>query len=125
MMLVDLVLSVVLALIFVVSGGVKLAGRRQVVESFDRWGYPPSVRIAGGVLELTGAGLLLVPALTLYGVVVLIGVLLTALYTHFVRERIPKHAIGPFVLLVLIVVIGLLRGPLAFGLGGDIFRALF
>lgn len=124
-MLVDLVLSLALAGIFFVSGSGKLAGLKQVVAQFVRWRYPPSVRIAGGVLEVSGAALLLVPGFTLYGALVLLGVLGTAIYTHVVREKSPSHAAPAVVLLILVVVLGLLRGSAAMGPGGIVFRAMF
>ena len=123
--LLDLVLSVVLAGVFAVSGGGKLAAYRPVVAQFERWRYAPSVRIAGGAMELASAGLILVPGLTLYGVLLLIGVLGTALYTHFVREKIPRHAVGALVLLVPVILLGLLRGAVALGPGGVVFQAIF
>lgn len=123
-MLIDLVLSIALAGIFFVSGAGKLAGLNQVVAQFERWRYHPSVRIAGGAMEVASAALLLVPGLTLYGVVVLLGVLGTAVYTHVVREGLPRHAAPAAVLLILVVVLGLLRGNAAFGPAGIVFQAL-
>ncbi len=124
-MLLDLALSWVLAAVFGFSGAGKLAGLKSVAAQFQRWGYAPSVRIAGGVLEVGGAALLLLPELTLYGVLVLLGVLGTALYTHFLRERKPSHAVGALVLLGPVIVLGLLRGTAAASVGGAVFRALF
>lgn len=124
-MIADLVLSLLLAGVFVVSGGGKLAGLKQVVAQFERWRYAPSVRIAGGTLEVAGAALLLLPDFTLYGALILIGVLATALYTHVVREKLPKHAAPAAILLVLVVVLAFLRGAMSAGPGGIVFRALF
>lgn len=125
MMLLDLVLSFALAGIFFVSGAGKLAGLKQVVAQFERWRYTASVRMAGGALEVSGALLLLVPGLSLYGAIVLLGVLGTAIYTHVVRERLPKHAAPATILLVFVVLLGLLRGAAAMGPGGVVFQALF
>lgn len=121
----DLILSVLLAGIFFLSGGTKLVGVKRIVAQFERWRYGPSVRLAGGALEVTSAALLLVPNLTLYGVVVLLGVLATAVYTHTVREGIPKNAAGAAVLLVFVAVLGVLRGPSAADPGGTVYRAIF
>lgn len=92
---------------------------------FERWRYGPSVRIAGGVMEVTGAALLLFPEFTLYGVVVLLAVLGTAVYTHLLRERVPKHSASALILLALVVALGLLRGSGTAGVGGTVFRAMF
>lgn len=124
-MLLDLILAVGLAGIFFLSGGTKLAGVKKIIAQFERWRYPPSVRIAGGALEVAAAALLLVPDLTLYGALVLLGVLGTAVYTHVVRERIPRNASAAVVLLVPVVLLGLVRGGLAAGPAGIVFQAIF
>jgi len=122
--LVDLSLSILLAIIFFVAGAFKLSGQKRSVENFRRWNYPASIRLAGGLFEVTGAILLLVPSLTLYGAVLLLGVMLMAVYTHIAREKIRRNAIGPLILLILIVVTGLLRGSTTIGPGGDLFKML-
>ena len=123
-MLVDLILSLGLAIVFLLSGATKLAGVKKIAAQFERWRYPPSVRIAGGALEVAGAALLLVPNLSLYGALVLLGVLVTALYTHVLREKVPSHGAAAAILLVFVVVLGLLRGDGAAGPAGGVFHAL-
>lgn len=122
-MLLDLGLSLALAGIFLLSGVTKLAGVKRIAAQFEKWRYPPSVRLAGGALEVAGAALLLAPDLTLYGVVVLLGVLGTAVYTHVIREKLPSHAGAAVILLVLVALLGLLRGSVTAGIGGAVFRA--
>lgn len=122
-MLLDLALSLALAGIFLLSGVTKLAGVKRIAAQFERWRYPPSVRLAGGALEVAGAALLLAPDLTLYGAVVLLGVLGTAVYTHVIREKLPSHAGTAVILLVLVALLGLLRGSVTAGIGGAVFRA--
>lgn len=123
-MLPDLALSIALAGVFFLSGATKLAGVKRIAAQFERWRYGPSVRIAGGALEVAGAALLVVPGLTLYGALVLLGVLGTALYTHIVRERVPKNGVAAGLLLVFVAVLGLLRGNAAAGPAGAVFQAL-
>jgi uncharacterized membrane protein YphA (DoxX/SURF4 family) len=123
--LIDFSLSILLALIFFMTGAFKLSGQKRFVENFQRWKYPASVQLTGGIFEITGAILLLIPRLTLYGAVILLGVMLMALYTHRFREKIPRNAIGPLILLIMIIFTGLLRGSTAIGPGGDLFRMLF
>lgn len=124
-MLLDLALSLALAGTFFLSGIAKLAGVPRIAAQFERWGYVPSVRLAGGVMEVAGAGLLLAPDMTLYGVLVLLGVLGTAVYTHVIREKLPSHALPSAILLVMVVFLGLLRGSVTAGIGGTVFRAMF
>lgn len=124
-MLLEVILSFALAGIFFLSGGTKLLGLKPIVAQFQRWRYGPSVRIAGGFLEVSGAALLLVPGLTLYGALILLGVLSTAIYTHVLREEVPKNAAPATALLVVVVLLGLLRGAEALGPGGVVFQALF
>lgn len=83
------------------------------------------MRIAGGALEVVGAALLLLPESSLYGALILLGVLVTAVYTHVVRERLPRNATAAILLTVLIILLGLLRGPETTSVGGTVFRDLF
>jgi len=63
--------KILFAALFLFSGGAKLAGPAAVVEMFDRLGFGQWFRYFTGVLELAGAGLLLWPATTAYGALVL------------------------------------------------------
>ncbi len=65
------VLKLVLAALFVFTGGTKLAGLPAMVEVFERVGLGQWFRYFTGLLELGGAALLLWPATTVYGALLL------------------------------------------------------
>jgi putative oxidoreductase len=53
-----------LALIFILSGGAKLAGLEFEIEAFTRWGYPLWFMYLAGTLEVAGGIALLIPRLS-------------------------------------------------------------
>ncbi len=65
------VLKLVLAALFLFAGGAKLAGLPAMVEVFERVGFGQWFRYLTGLLELSGAALLLWPATTAYGALLL------------------------------------------------------
>lgn len=58
------VLSIVLALVFLASGGAKLAGLPFELAAFERWGYPLWFMYLTGALEVAGGCGLLVRRLS-------------------------------------------------------------
>jgi uncharacterized membrane protein YphA (DoxX/SURF4 family) len=65
------VLKLVLATLFVLAGGAKLAGFPAMVEVFERVGFGQWFRYLTGVLEVSGAALLLWPSTTAFGALLL------------------------------------------------------
>ena len=49
------ILSIVLSLIFIASGGAKLAGLAFEIAAFERWGYPLWFMYFTGAIEVAGA----------------------------------------------------------------------
>ena len=64
-------LKLVLAALFMFAGGAKLAGLPAMVEVFERVGFGQWFRYLTGLLELSGAALLLWPATTALGALLL------------------------------------------------------
>ena len=64
-------LKLVLAALFLFAGGAKLAGLPAMVEVFERVGFGQWFRYFTAALELSGAALLLWPATTAYGALLL------------------------------------------------------
>ena len=103
-------LSVLLALLFLVSGTGKLlnleaTGGLRFDEQFEAWGYPAWVRLPVGLAEVVGALLLLVPLARPYSAAGLTGVMAGAVATHL---RVDEAAAAPIPLLL-----GVLTGALA------------
>jgi len=75
------------------------------LESFKRWGYPPWFVEVTGAIELCGAGLLLIPRVRFYGVVLLGMTMLVASLTHFQAGEMAAVPV-PLVLLSLVGALG-------------------
>ena len=90
---------------FLGAGGQKLAGTDQMVEEFDRYGYPQWFRIFTGAVEVTGAAGLLVgffrPVITPLAALLLTATMVGALATHIRLGDPAKNMAPPAVLLAM------------------------
>jgi putative oxidoreductase len=77
----------ILALIFALSGGAKLAGLEFEVQAFGRWGYPLWFMFAVGAAEFAGALALLVRRLSALAALALAALMLGALGTHVIHAE--------------------------------------
>jgi putative oxidoreductase len=68
----------------VVFGIGKISGDIFWAINFDRWGLPEWFIPVVGWTEIVGATLLLIPRVSYYGAILLFGVMLGALYAHFI-----------------------------------------
>ncbi len=100
-------LQVLMAAAFVMAGGSKLAGTPDMVALFEAVGVGQWLRYVTGVLEMTGAVLLLVPALAGFGALHLAGVMSGAVVAHVAVLHTPPTA--PLVLLTVLATIVFLR----------------
>jgi len=105
-------LAALLALVFLVAGGSKLVNPESAVESFARWGYAPWFVYVTGLVEVTGAALLLVARVRFIGAVLLGVTMIGAFFTHWQAGESGALPV-PLVLLVLAVIVGWLswRSP--------------
>ena len=79
------VLSGLLAALFLMAGGSKLAGAEIHVQHFAQWGWPDWLRLVVGAVEVTSAVLLLIPRVALFGGCALMALMAGATYTHLFR----------------------------------------
>jgi hypothetical protein len=105
-----------LGLIYAATGAAKLAGAEQMKTDFRRFGYSPAFRIFTGLLEVTGAGMLVAgifwPALAGWGGLLILAVMIGAVITHLrVNDPVSKM-LPPFVLGLLALGVALVHGPL-------------
>ncbi|NIC07158.1 DoxX family protein [Billgrantia bachuensis] len=73
---------ILLALVFGAAGIAKLAGVPQMVEVFDAIGFGQWFRYVTGVVEITGAVLLLIPAFGFVGGLLLFATMVGGTATH-------------------------------------------
>ena len=95
-----MIVSVLLGLMFLFTGGTKLAGLPMHVEHFAHWGYPSWFMYVTGFVESVSAVMLLIPKTRFYGAVLIIGTMLGAIVTHIRADEMPRLVI-PVVLLAL------------------------
>jgi putative oxidoreductase len=90
--------QVVLALMFLMAGGSKLAGVPAMVSLFDAIGLGQWFRYVTGVIEITSGIALLVPRVAVFGALLLIPTMLGAIVTNvFV---VPASPVMPLLLLL-------------------------
>ncbi len=80
-------LSAVLALIFLASGGAKLAGLEFEIAAFERWGYPMWFMVFIGVVEVIGGIGLLLPRLSALAGAALSAMMIGAMGTHVLHAE--------------------------------------
>jgi putative oxidoreductase len=86
--------QIVVAAMFLFSGGLKLAGAAEMVGLFDAIGIGQWFRYLTGSIEVIAALLLLTPRLALFGALLLIPTMIGAIVTHlFIVGGTPMPAI--------------------------------
>lgn len=80
-------ITLLLALIFISSGGAKLAGLEFEVQAFARWGYPPWFMYLTGALEVSGGIGLLIPRLSALAALCLACLMAGAVATHVIHSE--------------------------------------
>ncbi|OLE23313.1 MAG: hypothetical protein AUG44_22480 [Actinobacteria bacterium 13_1_20CM_3_71_11] len=112
-MIVVWILTVVLVLVFVASGGMKVLGLPYSERNRDRFGISPSLWRAVGVLELAGAvGLLAGIAVAVLGVAAGVGLALLMVGATATRLRVHDpvvQVLGDLVVLALVVLYVVVR----------------
>jgi len=107
------ILTVVLVLVFVASGGMKVLGLPYSERNRDRFGISPSLWRAVGVLELAGAvGLLAGIAVAALGVAAGVGLALLMVGATATRLRVHDpvvQVLGDLVVLALVVLYVVVR----------------
>lgn len=101
----SLVIRIVLAAIFFMAGGAKLAGVQRMKDSFQTYGYPSWFRYFIGLSEIAGAIILLFRDVATIAAVGLIVIMIGAIVSHL-RAKEYKQWPPAAVLLVLLVIVG-------------------
>jgi uncharacterized membrane protein YphA (DoxX/SURF4 family) len=104
------VLSLLLAFVFVMAGGLKLLSRPALVQEFNQIGLGQWFRYLTGTLEVTGAICLLVPKISRWAALLLAAVMVGAIIAHLTVLHSPPGL--PIVLLVLAATTAWLRRDL-------------
>lgn len=75
-------LAIILFWFFAINGYPKIIGADPVTQEFESWGYSANFALLIGILEITGAILVLIPRTAFWGALLLFLILIGALYTH-------------------------------------------
>jgi len=102
-------LSILCAAMFLFAGGSKLAGQAEMVQVYETIGLGQWFRYLTGIIEVTGAALLLVPSLAFYGAAALAVTMVGAIIAHLFV--IGGNPLVPIVLLAATSTIAYLRRP--------------
>lgn len=86
------VLITVLALMMLLSGGMKLAGSPELLANFQGWGYAVWFFYLIGALEVLGAIGLFIPKLRTLAALGLLGLMIGALGTHLIHGEYDQSA---------------------------------
>ena len=105
------VLTILLAYMFTLAGGVKLFGVPAMVQEFAQIGLGQWFRYLTGVLEVSGAIGLLVPRLRFWAALQLAVIMVGATLTNLMVLRLPQMAVVTISLLALLLVLAWLRRP--------------
>ena len=109
MQILAIILQVLLGLAFLGAGGQKLAASEEMVNDFERFGYPRWFLYATGAVEITGAiGMLagiFVPLVGALAGMWLAAVMLGALFTHLRTKDSASKMVPALVLLVLVLAV--------------------
>lgn len=101
------ILCVLLALVFLLAGGIKLLSKPVTVQEFNQVGLGQWFRYFTGALEVTGAVCILIPKVSRWGALLLALVMVGAIVAHLTVLHTPPGL--PIVLLILAVLAAWLR----------------
>jgi len=99
-----LVLSALLGVAMIGGGTMKLVGQAAQVAAFSAWGLPAWFRALVGTFEVVGGVLLIVPATTPIGSLILATIMMGALWAHAAAGE-WTHLVPVIVLLTLFLAI--------------------
>jgi putative oxidoreductase len=105
------ILTALLAIAFLMAGGVKLIGTRGMIQEFDQIGFGQWLRYLTGILEVSGAIGLLVPKFRFVAALQIAGVMAGATFTNLAILHLPAMARLTAILLALALILAWLRRP--------------
>lgn len=92
-------------LCFLGAGLSKLLTAEKVLEQFQEWGISDQMRMLIGSVEIIGAIGLLIPLLRKWAILVLTGLMIGALYTHFVNYEFKLTEYGGALIMIVFLMI--------------------
>lgn len=90
----DKLVTTLITLIFVASGGAKLLGLEFELDAFERWGYPIWFMYLTGIIEVAAGSAIWIKPLRFIASVGLNGVMIGAMTTHLVNSEWPMLGVA-------------------------------
>jgi uncharacterized membrane protein YphA (DoxX/SURF4 family) len=103
------VLTILLAIAFILAGGIKLTNSPGMVQEFARVGLGQWFRYFTGVLEVSGAIGLLIPRVRFWAALQIAVVMVGATFANLTVLHLPNMAMVTVILLALALVLARLR----------------
>ena len=103
------VVSILLAALFVFAGSMKLLKPNQVRTMFVHYGYGAWFATFIGACETLGGIALLIPRLAALAAAGLCVIMVGAFFTHAMHHELFPNAMGPLVLLILLIFVAYAR----------------
>ena len=103
------VLTILLAIAFILAGGIKLTNSPGMVQEFARVGLGQWFRYFTGVLEVSGAIGLLIPRVRFWAALQIAVVMVGATFANLTVLHLPNMALVTVILLALALVLAWLR----------------
>jgi uncharacterized membrane protein YphA (DoxX/SURF4 family) len=108
----DKLITPVITLIFVASGGAKLLGLEFELDAFERWGYPVWFMYLTGVIEVAAGLAIWIKPLRFLASVGLNCVMMGAMTTHLVNSEWPMLGVASAIFLLTLTNTWRLKGDL-------------
>ncbi len=102
------IISYVLATVFLLAGGAKLAGVQMMKDNFIKYGFPEWFVLVVGAGEVVGGIVLVIPGIAILAATGLSILMVGAAVTHFKSKEAPM-VIPAAVLLILAIFVGFQR----------------
>ena len=108
----DKLITPIITLIFVASGGAKLLGLQFELDAFERWGYPVWFMYLTGVIEVAAGLAIWIKPLRFLASVGLNCVMMGAMTTHLVNSEWPMLGVASAIFLLNLINTWRLKGDL-------------
>lgn len=109
--IVVMIITILLAAWMILAGVGKLMQPEEVLQMWDKWGYPAAFMMFIGVAEIAGSIGLFIPKLRKLAALGLIIIMIGAVVTHGINDEY-SNLMGPIIAIFMLVLTIVLRRPI-------------
>ncbi|WP_306640558.1 DoxX family protein [Sanyastnella coralliicola] len=110
--IVVIIITILLAAWMILAGVGKLMQPEEVLQMWDKWGYPAAFMMFIGVAEIAGSIGLFIPKFRKLAALGLIIIMIGAVVTHGINDEY-SNLMGPIIAIFMLVLTIVLRRPIA------------